>query len=220
MPARWWPLTSRTTGVNRRRGVCRVAAVCVLVTGLAACRQDMHDAPRYDPLEASDIFPGGASAQLLVDGTVARGFENTDELLLTGKVDGVESELFPFPITRADLDVGQVRFNTYCAPCHAPSGEGNGMVVQRGYRQPPSLHIARLQQAPAGQFFDRMTNGFGVMPSYRAQIAVEDRWRIAAYVRALQASQQGTRADVPPDEMARLDNPTPPADAAASEDTQ
>lgn len=214
-------MTSRTTSEGRRRALLRVAAVCALAIGLAACRQDMHDAPRYDPFEASDIFPGGASAQLLVEGTVARGFENTDELLLTGKIGGVESELFPWQMTRDDLDIGEVRFDTYCAPCHASSGEGNGMVVQRGYRQPPSLHITRLQQAPAGQFFDRITNGFGVMPAYRAQIAVEDRWRIVAFTRALQASYQGTRADVPADEMARLDNPEPPAaEAVASEDTQ
>lgn len=214
-------MTSNRRGVKYgRTTLVRMAAVCALAVGLAGCRQDMHDAPRYDPLEASALMPGGASAQPLVEGTVARGHENADELLTTGKVGGQEANLFPFAITRADLDVGQQRFNTYCSPCHAKSGEGNGMVVQRGYRQPPSLHIDRLRQAPAGQFFDRITNGFGVMPSYRSQVAVEDRWRIVAYVRALQASHQGTRADVPPDELTRLDNPEPaPAAAAASEDT-
>lgn len=181
----------------------------------------MHDAPRYDPLEASALFPGGASALPLVEGTVARGHENADELLVTGKVGGQEANLFPFAITRADLDLGQQRFNTFCSPCHAQSGEGDGMVVQRGYRQPPSLHIERLRQAPAGQFFDRITNGFGVMPSYRAQIDVADRWRIVAYVRALQASHQGTRADVPADELNRLENPAAAAasDATATEGT-
>jgi len=206
--------------VTNGRGLRRAALVCVLVAGAAGCRQDMHDAPRYDPLEASTIFAGGASAQPLVDGTVARGHENADELLFTGKVGGVEADLFPFEITRADLDVGQTRFNTFCAPCHAPSGDGDGMVVQRGYRQPPSLHIDRLRQAPAGQVYDRITNGFGVMPNYRAQISVEDRWRIAAYVRVLQASHQGSRADVPAADMDRLDNPPPPAgETAASEGT-
>ncbi|MCC7042467.1 MAG: cytochrome c [Acidobacteria bacterium] len=192
-----------------------------MVLGLVGCRQDMHDAPRYDPLEASTILPGGAASQPLVDGTVARGQENADELLTTGKVGGVEADMFPFPITRTDLDLGQQRFNTYCSPCHAPSGEGDGMVVQRGYRQPPSLHIDRLRQAPAGQFYDRITNGFGVMPNYRAQISVDDRWRIVAYVRVLQAAHQGTRSDVPVAEMERLDNPQPPAAdaAAASEGT-
>lgn len=199
----------------------RALAVCVLAAGLGACRQDMHDAPRYDPLEASALLPGGASAQPLVEGTVARGHENADELLVTGKVGGQEANLFPFAITAADLDLGQQRFNTFCSPCHARSGEGDGMVVQRGYRQPPSLHIDRLRQAPAGQFFDRITNGFGVMPSYRSQISVEDRWRIVAYVRALQLSHQGTRGDVPADQLTRLDNPAAAeaAPAAAAEGT-
>jgi mono/diheme cytochrome c family protein len=201
------------------RAASRAVVLSVLVLGLGACRQDMHDAPRYDPLEASALMPGGASAQAPVEGTVARGQEHADELLITGKVGGVESDLFPFAITRTDLDVGQQRFNTYCAPCHAPSGEGDGMVVQRGYRQPPSLHIDRLRQAPVGQFYDRITNGFGVMPSYRAQISIEDRWRIVAYVRVLQASHQGTRSDVPAAEIERLDNPPPPIAAAAAEGT-
>lgn len=209
--------TTQHSGRGRARRLRRLAAVCAVAAGLAGCRQDMHDAPRYDPLEASAFLPGGASAQPLVEGTVARGFENADELLTTGKVGGVEANLFPFAMTAADMDLGQQRFNTFCSPCHARSGEGDGMVVQRGYRQPPSLHIDRLRQAPAGQFFDRITNGFGVMPAYRAQIAVEDRWRIVAYVRALQASHQGTRDDVPPAEMERLDNPAPAAGEATAE---
>lgn len=198
-------------GAGRRRGLRRAAITCMAVAALSGCRQDMHDAPRYDPLEASVLLPGGAAAQPLVDGTVARGHENADELRYTGKVGGTDANLFPFEITRADLDLGETRYNTFCAPCHAPNGDGSGMVVQRGYRQPPSLHIDRLQQAPAGQIFDRITNGFGVMPSYSPQIAVDDRWRIVAYVRVLQASQQGARADVPAGELERLDNPEPPA---------
>jgi mono/diheme cytochrome c family protein len=206
--------------VDYGRGLCRAAVVGLMVAGLGACRQDMHQAPRYDPLEASAVFPGGAASQPLVEGTVARGMENADELLMTGKVGGVESDVFPFPITRADLDVGQQRFNTYCSPCHGLDAAGDGMVVQRGYRQPPSFHIDRLRQAPAGQFYDRIANGFGVMPNYRAQVSVEDRWRIAAYVRVLQASHQGTRSDVPAADMERLDNPQPAAtEAAASEGT-
>ena len=192
----------------------RLAAIVVLAAGLAACRQDMHDAPRYDPLEASAMFPGGASAQPLVEGTVARGLLGLDELRTTGKVGGVDADVFPFEITRADLDIGETRFNTFCAPCHGPNGEGNGMVVQRGYRQPSSYHTDRLRQAPAGQIFDRITNGFGAMPPYRAQIEVDDRWRIVAYVRVLQAARNATRADVPADQVAALDNP-PAAPAAA-----
>jgi mono/diheme cytochrome c family protein len=178
----------------------------------------MHDAPRYDPLEASKVFAKGASARPLVEGTVARGELRADELLYTGKVAGAAATEFPFPITRADLDRGEERYNIYCAPCHAKSGDGTGMVVQRGYRQPPSYHTDRLRQAPPGYFFDVISNGFGVMPDYRAQITTEDRWRIVAYLRVLQASQQGSTADVPAADLQRLQNPAPAAPAAAAEE--
>jgi len=199
--------------VGARPGLLAWARPGVLVVAIAvsACRQDMHDAPRYDPLEASTIFRNGASAQPLVEGTVARGDLNQDELLATGKVNGQPADQFPFAITRADLDRGEERFNIYCSPCHGRTGEGNGMVVQRGYRQPPSYHADRLRQSPAGYFVDVMTNGFGAMPDYRAQITPDDRWRIVAYIRALQLSQQGTTADVPAAELTKLEA----ADAAA-----
>jgi mono/diheme cytochrome c family protein len=171
---------------------------------LAGCRQDMHDAPRYDPLEASATQPGASSAQTLVAGTVPRGFLHEDEHLYTGKVAGQPATSFPFAITRADLDRGEARFNIYCSPCHGRTGEGNGMVVQRGYRQAASYHIDRLRQSPPGYFFDVITNGFGAMPDYRAQITPEDRWRIVAYVRALQLSHAASTADVPAAELAKL----------------
>jgi mono/diheme cytochrome c family protein len=191
--------------------LCLVGALA-----LAGCRQDMHDAPRYDPLEASPMFPTGASARPLVEGTVARGDLRADEGLYTGKVGGQAVNDFPFAITRADLDRGEERYNIYCSPCHAKTGEGTGMVVQRGYRQPPSFHTDRLRQAQTGYVFDVISNGFGVMPDYRAQIPTEDRWRIVAYVRVLQASHQGTTADVPPAELERLQNPAPAPEAAAA----
>jgi mono/diheme cytochrome c family protein len=157
----------------------------------------MHDAPRYDPFEASAFLPKGSSAQPLVPGTVARGQLAEDELLHTGRVAGTVSDVYPFPITRADLDRGEERFNIYCAPCHGRTGEGNGMVVQRGHKQAASYHIDRLRQAPAGYFFDVMTNGFGRMPDYRAQITPRDRWNIVAYIRTLQLAQHAVPADVP-----------------------
>jgi mono/diheme cytochrome c family protein len=178
------------------------------------CRQDMHDAPRYDPLEASAVFPKGSSAQPLIAGTVPRGFLNEDEHLQTGKVNGEPVNTFPFAITKADLDRGEERFNIFCTPCHGKTGEGNGMVVQRGYRQPPTYHSDRLREAPVAYFFDIMTNGFGVMPDYRSQIPVEDRWRIVAYIRALQLSQHASAADIPADELRRLESGAP-APAAA-----
>jgi mono/diheme cytochrome c family protein len=164
----------------------------------------MHDAPRYDPFEASATQPGASSAQMLVAGTVPRGFLNEDEHLYTGKVAGQPATSFPFAITRADLDYGQGRFNIYCSPCHGRTGEGNGIVVQRGFRQAASLHIDRLRQSPPGYFFDVITNGFGAMPSYNAQIPVADRWRIVAYIRALQLSHAATAADVPAAELEKL----------------
>jgi mono/diheme cytochrome c family protein len=194
----------------------RYALPFLMVLALVGCRQDMHDNPRYEPLEASKVFPKGAASRPLVEGTVARGELRADELLYTGKVAGAAATEFPFAISRADLDRGEERYNIYCAPCHAKSGEGTGMVVQRGYRQPPSYHTDRLRQSPPGYFFDVISNGFGVMPDYRAQITVEDRWRIVAYLRVLQASYQGTAADVPAAELQRLQNPEPAAAPAAA----
>ncbi|HVW03531.1 MAG TPA: cytochrome c [Vicinamibacterales bacterium] len=201
--------------MSKRMG--ELAGLLLLVGGLAGCRQDMHDAPRYDPYEASAVFPNGSSARPLVEGTVARSDVLDDDLLTTGKINGQVADEFPFPITRADLDRGQERFNIYCSPCHGRTGEGNGMVVQRGYRQPPSYHIDRLRQAPVGHFFDVMTNGFGVMPDYRTQVPTADRWRIAAYIRALQLTEHGAVTDVPAADLQKLQNPeTPAAEAPAA----
>jgi len=165
----------------------------------------MHDAPRYDPLEASDFFTNGSAARPIVAGTVARGQLNDDVHLVTGKgPDGLPVAAFPFAITHDDLNRGQERFNVFCAPCHGRTGVGNGMVVQRGYRQAQSIHIDRLKLAPVGYFFDVISNGFGVMPDYRSQITVDDRWRIIAYVRALQLSHQGATTDMPADMLEQL----------------
>lgn len=179
-----------------------LAALALLAT---ACYQKMAENPRYDPLEPSSFFADGSSARPLPADTVARGHLRDDSLLFTGKVNNEPVDQFPFPITREVLLRGQERFNIYCAPCHGPTGEGDGMVVQRGFSRPPSYHSDRLRQAPVGHFFDVMTNGFGVMPSYAAQIPVRDRWAIAAYIRALQLSQHATLDDVPPDVRQQLE---------------
>jgi mono/diheme cytochrome c family protein len=161
-------------------------AALLVVVGLSACRQDMHDQPKYEPLEASAMFADRLSARPLVEGTVARGQLNEDEHFYTGKIDGVPVETFPYPITREIVDRGHERYDVFCAPCHDRAGGGRGMVVRRGYRQPPAFSDPRLMTVPPGYFFDVMTNGFGVMPDYRAQIPPADRWAIAAYIRALQ----------------------------------
>jgi len=116
---------------------------------------------------------------------------------------------FPMPITAADLDRGQERFNIYCSVCHGRLGDGSGMIVKRGFRKPPSFHDERLRNAPIGYFFDVETNGFGAMPDYASQIPPEDRWRIIAYIRALQLSQRSTLADVPASERGKLNAAQP-----------
>ena len=170
----------------------------------AGCRQDMHNQPKYIPLRESTFFSDARSARPIVAGTVARGHLEDDELLYTGKLNGTDSAMFPFAIDSRVMARGQERFNIYCSPCHGRAGLGDGMVVRRGYRAPPSFHQDRLRAAPAGHFFDVITNGFGAMPDYAAQIRAEDRWAIVAYVRALQLSEHATVNDVPPDERQKL----------------
>jgi mono/diheme cytochrome c family protein len=184
--------------------VSAIVAACVT---LAACRQDMHDAPSYDPLQQTNFFANGAASRPLVANTVARGQLRADEHLYTGKVNGQTATEFPMPVTGQVLDRGQERFNVYCAPCHGRTGEGNGMVVQRGFRAPPSYHDERLRNVPVGYFFDVMTNGFGAMQDYSAQVTVPDRWAIAAHIRVLQLSRHATVDDVPADRRGDLDRP-------------
>jgi len=167
------------------------------VLALAGCRQDMHDQPRFKPLAMSDFYADLRSARPPVEGAVARGQLHEDAYFYTGKIGNNPGDYLPFPATREVLERGQQRFNIYCAPCHSRLGDGNGMIVQRGFKQPPSYHIERLEKAPLGYFFDVMTNGFGAMPSYVAQIPERDRWAIVAYIRALQLSQHATQAEVP-----------------------
>jgi hypothetical protein len=171
-------------------------AVCLLAT-VAGCRQDMHNQPKYRPLRATTFFADNSSARPLVEGTVARGTLQEDVVLFTGKNGNVPVKEFPFAIDQHVLDRGEERYNIFCTPCHDGAGTGQGMVVQRGYRKPPSFHDERLRTADVGYFFDVITNGFGVMPDYRAQIAARDRWAIVAYIRALQLSQRAGKADIP-----------------------
>lgn len=182
-----------------------------VVMFLTACRQDMHDQPKYIPLRASDFFGDGRSARPPVEGTVARGQLRDDAHFYTGKVDGKLVETLPFPATRVVLERGQERYNIYCAPCHSRLGDGNGVIVQRGYRRPESFHTDRLRKMPVGHYFDAMTRGFGAMPDYASQISPKDRWTIAAYIRALQLSQRATIEDVPESERGSMGTvPAPP----------
>jgi len=182
--------------------VLALFAVTVLVAG---CRQDMHDAPRYEAYEASSTFADNRASRTAPTGTVARGWLREDEALYTGKIAGAPVDEFPFAIGRAELVRGQERFNIYCTPCHGKLGDGNGMVVSRGLRQAASYHQDRLRQEKLGYFYDVITNGFGAMQGYAEQIPVRDRWLIVAYVRTLQLSQHASANDVPADQRGALD---------------
>lgn len=176
----------------------------------AACRQDMHDAPRHEPLEASTFFTDGRSARTFVANTIARGTLREDEHLYQGTIDGQLTDMFPMPVTEAMMARGRERFNVFCSPCHGRTGQGNGMVVQRGFKAPPSFHDERLRNAPVGYYVNVETNGFGAMSDYSAQVPVADRWAIAAYIRALQFSQRASINDVPPERRGELDQPAAP----------
>lgn len=169
-------------------------------------RQRMYDQEKYEPHEATAFFANGLSARAAVDGTVARGQLRQDEHYWQGKVNGEVATTLPSAIAldRALLERGRERFNIYCSPCHDQTGRGNGMIVQRGLKQPPSFHEERLREAAIGYFFDVMTNGFGAMYGYASRIPVHDRWAIAAYVRALQLSQRAEYDLLPAEDQRQL----------------
>lgn len=191
-------------------------ALLLLTLLLGACRRDMQDQPKYKPLAESKFFADHRSARPMVDDTVPRGYLRTDLARYAGKMNGVDVNYFPFPITRADLDRGQDRFNIYCSPCHSRLGDGNGLIVKRGYRNPPSYYTDRVVKAPVGHFFDVITNGFGAMPSYASRVTPDDRWRIIAYIRVLQFSQTATINDVPQQDRNQLTGGAPGASVLVS----
>ena len=182
-------------------------AACCLAAGLlaAGCRQDMHDQPKFKPYAKSDFFADQRSARPLVDGTIARGHLRDDAVLYTGKAAGKPVEEFPFAVTAAVMARGQERFDIFCSPCHGRTGAGDGMIVRRGYRKPPTFHQDRLRQAAPGYTFDVITSGFGAMPDYAQQIPARDRWAIVAYIKALQRSQNAPAGTLPAEARAALD---------------
>jgi hypothetical protein len=176
---------------------------------LTGCRRDMFQQPRNNPLSSSDFFEDGAGSRSLVPHTLARGHLNEDEQFYTGKIGTNLVTTFPFPITRAVLERGRERFNIDCALCHGNAGDGRGMIPQRGFPAPPSYHIDRLRQAPVGHFFDVISHGYGVMYSQASRVEPADRWAIAAYIRALQLSQDARVSDLSAEERAKLESQTP-----------
>lgn len=192
---------------SRRGATCHTVARAGLIVTLfciAGCHQDMADQARYEPLEASSFFANGEASQPLVEGTVARGQLRIDDHFYLGQVDGEPVTTFPEPVTREMLLRGRDRFNIFCAQCHDRVGNGQGMVVRRGFPAPPSYHIERLREAPVGYIYGVITNGFGRMSAYDYLIPPEDRWAIVAYVRALQLSQYAERDQLSAADLEKL----------------
>ena len=157
----------------------------------------MHTQPKVLPLTQSGFFADGRGSRSLVPGTIARGQLRDDTYLYTGMINGTPGDMMPFPATKEVLERGRQRFNIYCSPCHSELGDGNGMIVQRGFKKPPDYTEDKLMKAPVGHFVNVMSNGFGSMSEYKSQLSISDRWAVAAYIRALQLSRKGTASDVP-----------------------
>ena len=188
--------------------------MCVLV--LAGCEtrmQDMYDQPRYKPLAASPTFQDGGASRPPVAGTephASGDFSGTS----SGRNGVDEPERWdrdlratddPYPATLDRLRYGRERFDIYCAPCHSPLGDGDGLVVRRGFPTPPTLHSDRLRAAPDRHMFDVISNGYGIMYPYAARLTPDERWAVVAYIRALQLSQHASRSDLTPVDRARLE---------------
>ncbi len=178
----------------------------LLALALGGCRNDMHDQAKTKPLRESPFFADHSSARPLPEGVVARGFLRADAVLYRGVgPDGKFVLDIPVPVTKQLLLRGRERFDIYCSPCHGRTGNGQGMIVQRGFKNPSTFHVDRLRNERAGYFFDVMTNGFGQMSSYASQIAPEDRWAIVAWIRTLQASQDMPREFLLKEDEEKLD---------------
>jgi mono/diheme cytochrome c family protein len=189
-----------------RRILLRPVVPAVLALVLSGCRNDMHRQAKIRPFRESKFFADGASMRALPEGTVARGFLRDDAALSRGQApDGKFVERIPVPLTRALLARGRERFNIFCSPCHGRTGQGQGMIVQRGFKRPPSFHIDRLRAERAGYFFDVITNGFGQMSGYAAQVPPGDRWAVVAWVRTLQASHHMPGEFLEREDRKRLD---------------
>jgi mono/diheme cytochrome c family protein len=183
--------------MRRAKQISAMSAMAAVLV-LAGCRQDMQDQPKFIPQRGTTFFADGRSARPQVAGTVARNQMHDNEYFYTGLVSGKEGDGFPIALTPEVMQRGQERYNIYCTPCHSRVGNGDGMIVQRGYRPAGDFHTDRLRNAPLGHFFNVMTNGYGAMPDYAAQLTPEDRWAVVAYIRALQLSQAAKSSDVTP----------------------
>lgn len=174
------------------------------VATFAGCRQGMYDQPKGKPLASSDLFPDGSLSRPLAPHVIPANWEGDDPSQTGMDANGVLLEELPVPATLEIFQRGRERYNIFCSECHDQVGTGNGMIVQRGFPNPPSFHIDRLRQAPIGHFYDVITHGYGAMYSYASRVPPQDRWAIAAYIRALQLSQNARPEDAPAGEMEKL----------------
>ena len=182
-----------------------LSMICALL--LASCRQEMADTGRIQPMDSSEFFKDGRMARSQPLGTVARNQLRDNEQLYTGMQHSKLSPTFPFEITEPILKRGKERFNIYCAPCHDGAGTGHGIAVQRGFQHgPETFHQQRLRDAAPGYFYQAISNGFGMMNGYAAQISPNDRWAIVAYIRALQLSENAVAKDLPDLDRQKLES--------------
>jgi mono/diheme cytochrome c family protein len=184
----------------------------LIFAAVAGCRSEMYDQARYEPYEPASFFADGTSARPILAGTVPwragrREGATSSEFFETGMSGGRPAENFPMPVDRALLDRGQERFRIFCTPCHGELGNGKGIVVARGFNPPPTYHSEALRQQPPGHFVDVITRGFGTMYSYAERVPPSDRWAIAAYIKALQLSQNAIARDLPAGDRDRLAPP-------------
>lgn len=200
-------MNNQAAGISRlssRRWQPAVLAVLATAT-LIGCRQDMHDQAKIEPYEASDFFADGVGSRVPPTHTISRGALQADEAFHTGyEADGTIVAELPMELTPELLERGEQRYNIFCSPCHARTGAGNGMIVERGFAQPPSYHEQRLREMQIGYFFDVASNGYGLMSGYKAQIKPEDRWAIAAWIRVLQFSRNAPVEALSADERQRI----------------
>lgn len=187
----------KANGEARRHRVVASAAMLAALAVATGCRQDMHDQPKFYPQRSTTFYADGRSVRPQVQGTVARSQGEPADYFHTGMIDGKEADGLPIPLTMDTVARGQERYNVYCAPCHSRVGDGAGRIVQRGYYPAANFHTTRLREAPLGHFFQVITAGYGAMPNYAAELVPEDRWAIAAYIRALQLSQNAKAEDAP-----------------------
>lgn len=221
----------KVKSMSKRFGFAFCLLTLALLTGCGV-RFDMQDQPRYKYYKKSDFFADNRASRDLPPGTVARGQLRDNKAFYTGKIDNPnpnaqvqtttdasgntlvssfpnDIDTFPVPVTKELVDRGQDRYNIYCIVCHGPLGNGDGMVVRRGFPKPPTYNDDRLRNAPVGHFFDVMTNGWGKMNSYADKLTAADRWAVVAYIRTLQAGQS-------PDTTLRMSSNTNTGPAASN----